>query len=297
MKVRTIASPRTKTRTSLANKIKIASASVSLVAMALTVTFFWNDIFTSQESVAGNGQLAYSGRMHIDISEMYLQPTTKDHMFVNIRLKDDVLKSVVSGGNLYGAKAEDIRFMSPDGELILNHEIEYYNDQTGEMTCWLKLPSLYPNNHTEVILQYGNPQLASLQDNGTGSDVFGQNNLLDADGNAPLNPMETDFMEDTFDPSSPHQENETNQVLNEEDVSVYPNPNDGNRIQVEVSKPLNDNLDIRIYNEAGSIVYTSNQPADGSLDIVPEKTLNNGLYVMQLACNGTVVSKKLLVKN
>lgn len=300
MKVRPMIEPQVRTRTSLSSKIKMISASASFVALALTVTFFWNDIFKSEESVANPGQTTFSARMHIDIDELYILPANESGFeSVFLTISDESLKSTIAGGNMYSTKAEDIQFVSADGNRLLFHQTEYYNDRTGELNCWVKLPVNYQKENSMVILQYGNAMLASLKAENSNKDVFDKSNLLDHDGNVPHNPMETDFMEDEFETSgSGKTKNKIpgSNTLALSDISLYPNPNDGSRVHIGINKNLEKQINISLFNESGIVVYSATQSPSATLEIIPNNVLDNGTYVMQLGYDGQLFSKKLLVK-
>jgi hypothetical protein len=59
---------------------------------------------------------------------------------------------------------DDILFMDDKGEANqLNHEIEYFDDTTGEIVAWVNIPYLSPTDDTVFYLYYGNPNCASQQ--------------------------------------------------------------------------------------------------------------------------------------
>ena len=51
----------------------------------------------------------------------------------------------------------DILFTLSDGITKLNHEVEWYSSQTGQLVAWVQMPSLSPTADTTIYLYYGNP--------------------------------------------------------------------------------------------------------------------------------------------
>jgi hypothetical protein len=59
---------------------------------------------------------------------------------------------------------DDILFM--DGSGVANrlyHEIEYFDDSTGELVAWVNIPSLSPSEDTIIYMYYGNPSSSDQQ--------------------------------------------------------------------------------------------------------------------------------------
>lgn len=65
------------------------------------------------------------------------------------------------------ADGDDILFTSADGETQLDHEIEQFNDLSGDLAAWVEIPTLDYDDDTEIYLYYGNPSAAD-QSNATG---------------------------------------------------------------------------------------------------------------------------------
>jgi len=62
---------------------------------------------------------------------------------------------------------DDILFTESDGETKLDHEINYYDHPVGDLTAWIRIPTLSSTVDTEIYMYYGNP-LAINQENATG---------------------------------------------------------------------------------------------------------------------------------
>jgi hypothetical protein len=64
--------------------------------------------------------------------------------------------------------ADDILFTASDGTTKLDHEIESYNSGTGQLTAWVRIPSLSTSADTDIYMYYENGA-ASSQENVTGT--------------------------------------------------------------------------------------------------------------------------------
>lgn len=86
---------------------------------------------------------------------------------VAISESQDYLKSAAYGGKVQNDNGYDIIFTSDSsGDTVLDHEIEYYDPSTGELTAWVKIPSLTSN--TDIYMFYGNSDITSTQENISG---------------------------------------------------------------------------------------------------------------------------------
>jgi len=59
------------------------------------------------------------------------------------------------------ADGSDIYFVAADGETRLDHEIEKWNQGTGQLVAWVKLPSLPSSADTVFYVYYGDPAAAN----------------------------------------------------------------------------------------------------------------------------------------
>lgn len=62
------------------------------------------------------------------------------------------------------ATGEDILFVGDDGETIFPYEIEYYNNSTGRLIAWVKLPLISSTSDTTFYIYYGNSLALSHED-------------------------------------------------------------------------------------------------------------------------------------
>jgi hypothetical protein len=59
---------------------------------------------------------------------------------------------------------DDILFAAADGTTKLSHEIEYFNDATGQLVAWVKVPALSDTTDTVIFMYYGNAAASNQED-------------------------------------------------------------------------------------------------------------------------------------
>ncbi|MCL5667137.1 MAG: DUF2341 domain-containing protein [Patescibacteria group bacterium] len=104
---------------------------------------------------------------------------------VLVSLSSNDLKSTVNGGKVGKTDGTDIVFVSQDNKTKLFHELDSYNSSTGQLTAWVKLPSLSSSNDTAFYVYYGNGYASDQQDkagvwDGDFRAVYHGNNLSDS---------------------------------------------------------------------------------------------------------------------
>lgn len=88
---------------------------------------------------------------------------------VLISLTDPELRHTASGGHVEHPNGFDIIFLDESDSIVLEHEIERYDAATGEIVMWVEVPSLSPITDTIVHVYYGNPAIATSQENVAGT--------------------------------------------------------------------------------------------------------------------------------
>ncbi|MGD9036657.1 MAG: DUF2341 domain-containing protein, partial [Syntrophobacterales bacterium] len=78
------------------------------------------------------------------------------------------------GGNVAQADGGDILFIAGDGHTKLDHEIERYDETTGELVAWVEVRSLSGSQDTDIYIFYGNANAVD-QWNPTGAGVWEPN--------------------------------------------------------------------------------------------------------------------------
>lgn len=74
---------------------------------------------------------------------------------VLISVTDGDLADTVNGGHMESANGYDVKFYSTNCS-ALDFEIEYYDNTTGQLICWVKIPSLSSTLDTDIYIYYGN---------------------------------------------------------------------------------------------------------------------------------------------
>ncbi len=106
---------------------------------------------------AGWYNSGWTYRMRFVIDEAQVTETsniTNFHLLINKRIHE--LSKAQASGN-------DIIFTSGDGTTVLPHEIEYFNNVSGELTAWVEVSTLSYNADTDIYMYYGNPTASNQQ--------------------------------------------------------------------------------------------------------------------------------------
>ncbi|HEX3078303.1 MAG TPA: DUF2341 domain-containing protein, partial [Lachnospiraceae bacterium] len=106
----------------------------------------------------------YKNRSLITFNHSCVSNTDQNDFPALINLADDNLKTVTNGGHVQSGY--DIIFALPD-KTLLDNEIEYYNNTTGELKAWVKIPTLSASTNTTICMYYNNSQITSSQENKT----------------------------------------------------------------------------------------------------------------------------------
>jgi RHS repeat-associated protein len=74
-----------------------------------------------------------------------------------------------NNGHVASQSGDDIIFSTdPNGFTKLDHELEEYNPQTGQVIAWVRIPTLSHTADTVLYMFYGNPSIGTPQQNPTG---------------------------------------------------------------------------------------------------------------------------------
>ncbi|MDW3196606.1 MAG: DUF2341 domain-containing protein [Cytophagales bacterium] len=80
---------------------------------------------------------------------------------VLIKFTDPQLATIGNGGNVEHVNGYDIRFTYQDDLTFLDHEIEYYDQTTGEYVAWVRLPVFSASENTILDMYYGNSSITT----------------------------------------------------------------------------------------------------------------------------------------
>ncbi|MGA2434601.1 MAG: DUF2341 domain-containing protein [Bryobacteraceae bacterium] len=111
----------------------------------------------------------YQYRRPIVIDHTKVPNTDQANFPVLISGTYSYLASVANGGKVQNANGYDIVFDSDcTGDEKLDHEIESYNSQTGQVSMWVRIPYVSHTNDTVFYMSYGNSAITTSQGNKTG---------------------------------------------------------------------------------------------------------------------------------
>ncbi len=98
----------------------------------------------------------YEYRKLITIQSSQVSGTTAHTNFpVMIKLTEADLKSTGNSGGVENPSGYDIVFTQSDGSTLLNHELQNYSSSTGDLLCWVNIPSLSPSVDTDIYMYFG----------------------------------------------------------------------------------------------------------------------------------------------
>jgi hypothetical protein len=111
----------------------------------------------------------------------------------------------------------------------------------------------------------------------------------------PLAGMSTEAVDLTYDAVLFEKE-----LAGESFADIYPNPNKGDRMQLNVVNPESGVTVVKIFDATGKQIWADQYVVEAgvfSTEITPEKGLESGLYVVEIILNNnTLVSQKLVVQ-
>ena len=83
-----------------------------------------------------------------------------------------------------------------------------------------------------------------------------------------------------------------------EEVALYPNPNNGTAVNLNVYGVDTDKMQVRILDGMGRVVYTNQFVVEGSLNTIVsfEKPLASGLYMVEFIYNGKTETQRMMVQ-
>ena len=106
-------------------------------------------------------------RREIKINTNFVSGTNTDFP-VLIQGTYPYLKSTGNGGFVENINGHDIEFYNLSTGEKLNWELSRYEPTTGEIICWLKVPSVSSTGCTPIYIRYGDSSISAYQGNSTG---------------------------------------------------------------------------------------------------------------------------------
>ncbi|MCK5332416.1 DUF2341 domain-containing protein [Candidatus Parcubacteria bacterium] len=146
----------------------------------------------------------WSYRKEITIDSTKVLNTDQLNFPILISHSDSALKHTSNGGKVTDLEGDDIIFISSDGNTKLDHEIEKYDNSTGEIVSWVKIPTLSSSADTTIYIYYANSAITTSQENISsvwddgGADNFKMVQHLNEDpsGSAPQSTDSTQYNND-----------------------------------------------------------------------------------------------------
>lgn len=83
-------------------------------------------------------------------------------VLINITSDND-LRTTTNSGHVTNSSGFDIVFTAADGVTLLNFQLEKYTATNGQLTAWVKIPSLSTSINTYIYMYYGNSSISTDQ--------------------------------------------------------------------------------------------------------------------------------------
>jgi hypothetical protein len=117
------------------------------------------------------GSSGYSSQRTIIIDHAKVPNTDQTDFPFFFNTTDAALATIGigTGGQVVSSSGNDIIFSTdPNGLTKLDYELEQYNPATGQMTAWVRIPTLSHTTDTILYMFYGNPNISASQQNPSG---------------------------------------------------------------------------------------------------------------------------------
>lgn len=143
----------------------------------ITITGAGNEknIAINAQGSVSSSTVASGGGPWFNTSYLYKKKITIDHTKISggadlnnfpvlISVTDADLKTVANGGFVNNSNGYDIIFTDNTEAAQLDHEIEKYNQTTGEVQFWVRIPTLSASVDTDIYLYFGNNSISTSQE-------------------------------------------------------------------------------------------------------------------------------------
>jgi len=80
-------------------------------------------------------------------------------ILISTKYGDANLRTTANGGSVNSPNGYDIIFTNEDGSTVLNHDIESFDQTTGSIYMWVKIPALSPSVDTKIRMYFGGPDI------------------------------------------------------------------------------------------------------------------------------------------
>lgn len=192
MKPRTKLSPQTKVRTRATTTLIYAATGIAIAGVISLLALLYFNLGGSQDSWANPTTSGYQKGFTVSIDQSVVAGNNNlyDFPFL-IEITDNNLKHTSNGGTVTSADGYDIVFCNAVDTSYLDFQLESYDGASGTVKAWVKIPTLYSFQQTDVLMYFGNSSVTTSQES---SDLwtndyeavwnFKDNQLSDATANA-----------------------------------------------------------------------------------------------------------------
>jgi hypothetical protein len=122
---------------------------------------------TNVAHTAVSGVFIYRKAITIDRTKVACG-TMNDFPFLVKIASDNDLRSVANEGHVENSSGYDFIFRDSDGITQLDHEIEKYDPETGQLVVWVRIPTLTNTEDKVIYMYYGNAGITASTENKTG---------------------------------------------------------------------------------------------------------------------------------
>ena len=141
-----------------------------LYAFTYTSTTVATNVTVSDAAIATSApsatQPGWGSIVPVSPDWAYRKKITIDHTKVDASLTDFPVLISITDSNLRDDAqddGDDIKFTASDGTTQLDHEIENFAGDTGELVAWVRVPILSSSTDTNIYMYYGNATCASQE--------------------------------------------------------------------------------------------------------------------------------------
>ena len=86
-----------------------------------------------------------------------------------------------------------------------------------------------------------------------------------------------------------------NELLQDDEIKIFPNPNDGN-FDIVFENTTWKNLDLKMYNVHGQLILEKNLEGGSSIFHIQTNQISGGIYFLKLETENEFLVKKMIVK-
>ncbi|MBL0316553.1 MAG: T9SS type A sorting domain-containing protein [Flavobacteriales bacterium] len=155
---------------------------------------------------------------------------------------------------------------------------------TNGVSQYLNLVSAFPSNLASV--GYWRVRIRPNYSYMTGT--YGPNRVISVNGSSASMMLEEEQIQDLSERS----------LSSTIEANIYPNPNQGDAVNIHLKGGVDGEVFIRIFNSIGQVVFTKMIVADGSLNtrVEFEQALTSGFYSVEISNEGRTLTERMLIE-